>query len=119
MGGFGALLLAARLGADRGCRSRGGESRAVAALRGRRARRLRQRNGLRRGSRLGQQDQLDGIAVRIDCREGDPFYENTRDYVNGFDTQPAGGFQLGDHDVGYRRMAPDQLQFLADCLVAA
>ena len=63
---------------------------------------------------FGRQDTLDGIPVRIDCGEGDPFYAATRDYVAGFDTPPAGGFEPGDHDVGYwRRMAPQQLRFLA------
>lgn len=67
----------------------------------------------------GQQDRLRGIPVRIDCGEGDPFYANTRDYVDGFETDPAGGFQLGDHDMGYwRRMVPPQLEFLARCLAA-
>ncbi len=63
---------------------------------------------------FGRQETLDGIPVRIDCGEGDPFYAATRDYVRGFDTPPAGGFQPGDHDIGYwRRMAPAQLRFLA------
>ena len=67
----------------------------------------------------GQQGLLHGIPVRIDCGEGDPFYGYTRTYVDGFDDAPAGGFQLGDHDVGYwRRMAPAQLDFLAQHLPA-
>lgn len=67
----------------------------------------------------GQQDRLRGIPVRIDCGEGDPFYANTHEYVDGFDDPPSGGFELGDHDVGYwRRMAPDQLRFLARSLAA-
>ena len=62
---------------------------------------------------FGRQSTLDGIKVRIDCGEGDPFYAATRDYVEGFTSPPAGGFQRGEHDVGYwRRMAPDQLHFL-------
>lgn len=65
----------------------------------------------------GQQHRLRGIPVRIDCGEDDPFYGNTREYVDGFDDQPAGEFELGDHDVGYwRRMAPEQLRFLAQQL---
>jgi S-formylglutathione hydrolase FrmB len=68
---------------------------------------------------FGRQEALDGIRVRIDCGEGDPFYQATRDYVAGFDTPPAGGFQRGDHDVGYwRRMAPHQLRFLAGAFSA-
>ncbi|UYM03564.1 alpha/beta hydrolase [Solicola gregarius] len=67
----------------------------------------------------GEQDRLSGIPVRIDCGESDPFYGYTRTYVDGFADDPAGGFQLGDHDVGYwRRMAPDQLRFLADSLAS-
>lgn len=63
---------------------------------------------------FGRQDRLDSIPVRVDCGEGDPFYAATRDYVRGFDVPPAGGFQPGGHDVGYwRRMAPAQLRFLA------
>lgn len=64
---------------------------------------------------FGRQHELDGIPVRIDCGEGDPFYDATRDYVSGFDDPPAGGFQPGDHDIGYwRRMAPAQLRFLGE-----
>ncbi len=63
---------------------------------------------------FGRQDTLEGIAVRVDCGEGDPFYAATRDYVRGFREPPAGGFQPGNHDMGYwRRMAPEQLRFLA------
>ena len=62
-----------------------------------------------------RQDRLDGIPVRIDCGEGDPFYAAARDYVDGFDQRPSGGFTRGDHDLGYwRRIAPDQLAFLGD-----
>lgn len=66
---------------------------------------------------FGRQASLDGIPVRIDCGEGDPFYAATRDYLRGFDVPPAGGFRPGGHDVGYwRRMAPAQLSFLARAL---
>ncbi|HVK27372.1 MAG TPA: alpha/beta fold hydrolase [Nocardioides sp.] len=72
-----------------------------------------------RVSVMGRQADLDGIAVRVDCGKGDPFYANSRDYVAGFDDPPAGGFQLGDHDSGYwRRMAPRVLAFLGDALAS-
>jgi S-formylglutathione hydrolase FrmB len=68
---------------------------------------------------FGRQHNLTGIPVRIDCGKSDPFYEATRDYVSGFEHRPASGFQPGDHDISYwRRRAPDQLRFLADCLSA-
>lgn len=66
---------------------------------------------------FGRQETLDGIAVRIDCGEGDPFYSANREYVDGFDTPPEGGFERGDHDFGYwRRMVPVQLEFLGSVL---
>ncbi len=64
---------------------------------------------------FGRQDTLDGIRVRIDCGENDPFYATTRDYVRGFRVRPAGGFQPGSHHVGYwRRMAPAQVRFISE-----
>jgi predicted esterase len=67
-----------------------------------------------RTTAFGRQPSLDAIRVRIDCGEGDPFCPATRDYVEGFDVRPAGGFQPGIHDVGYwRRMAPAQVGFIS------
>lgn len=72
-----------------------------------------------RVSVMGRQRELDGIAVRVDCGKGDPFYANCRDYVDGFADRPAGGFQLGDHDSGYwRRVAPRVLAFLGGALAS-
>lgn len=119
MGGYGALFLAARLGKDRvfGVAAESPalwpryEDTAPGAFDG--------DDDFTDALVWGQQDRLRGIPVRIDCGEGDPFYENTREYVEGFDVQVAGSFQLGDHDLGYwRRMAPYQLRFLAQHLPA-
>jgi S-formylglutathione hydrolase FrmB len=66
---------------------------------------------------FGHQDDLADSAVRVDCGEGDPFYDAVKDYRAGFDDEPAGGFALGDHDLGYwRRIAPDQIAFLGRAL---
>ena len=68
-----------------------------------------------RVSVFGRQRDLDGIRVRIDCGEEDPFCVATRDYVEGFPVRPAGLFGPGSHDVRYwRRMAPAQVRFIAD-----
>lgn len=68
---------------------------------------------------FGREAALDGIPLRIDCGEGDPFYAATRDYVDGLPDRPAGGFEPGNHDVAYwRRMAPAQLRFLARAFAA-
>lgn len=113
MGGYGALLLASRLGPERvaavvaqspamwsdGAHSPDGafddaEDYAAHDL-------------------AGRQSELDGIAVRIDCGTGDGFYPVVREYVDGFATAPEGGFEGGGHDVAYwRRVAAPEFDFL-------
>lgn len=120
MGGYGALRLASVLGSER-CR-------AVAAI----------SPGLwldasdasrtgfvdadeyREFTVLGRQRELDGIAVRVDCGTGDPFYRAARHYVAGFPRNAGvvSDFEPGGHDLGYwRRMAPARLAFVARHLV--
>ncbi|NHA01383.1 hypothetical protein G5V59_20195 [Nocardioides sp. W3-2-3] len=117
MGGFGALHLADVLGADR--------VRAVAAMSpalwhsydDTAPGAYDDAADFRRTTVLGRQDGLAGIAVRVDCGKGDPFYATTRDYVAGFEHPPAGGFERGDHDSGYwRRIAPRVLRFVGEAL---
>ena len=63
---------------------------------------------------FGKQDQLDRIAVRVDCGQGDGFLPAAQRYVDGFTRRPAGGFEPGGHTLGYwRRMAPAQLAFVS------
>jgi hypothetical protein len=70
-----------------------------------------------RATAFGRQRTLEGIPLRIDCGEEDPFYAATKAYRRDFRIQPAGGFQPGGHDVGYwRRMAPSHVRFLARAL---
>lgn len=64
---------------------------------------------------LGRQRMLDGIAVRVDCGTGDPFYRAVEDYAAGFgdDAEVVSSFEPGAHDAAYwRRMLPGQLDFL-------
>ncbi len=68
-----------------------------------------------RFSVAGHQEDLDGIAVRVDCGTGDPFYRAVQDYVAGFPEQAAvvSTFEPGAHDRAYwRRMLPPELDFL-------
>lgn len=63
----------------------------------------------------GRQDDLDGIAVRVDCGTGDPFYRDVEDYVAGFgdDADVTSSFEPGAHDRDFwRRVLPDQLAFV-------
>lgn len=62
---------------------------------------------------LGHQHELAGIAVRIDCGTGDPFYPAVQDYAEGLPTGAEVTFEPGGHDEGYwRRVLPGQLAFL-------
>jgi enterochelin esterase-like enzyme len=71
---------------------------------------------------VGHQQDLAGIAVRVDCGTGDPFYRDVQDYVAGFADGAHGAevtstFEPGAHDPAYwRRMLPDQLAFLGAAL---
>jgi pimeloyl-ACP methyl ester carboxylesterase len=66
---------------------------------------------------FGHQQDLRGIAVRVDCGTGDGFLNAAEHYVRGFPRRPAGEFSAGGHTLGYwRRMAPAQLGFVADNL---
>jgi dienelactone hydrolase len=68
---------------------------------------------------FGRQDELAGIALRVDCGTSDPFYPVTEDYVASLTPEPSGGFQEGGHDVDYwRRIAPEQLAFIGMHLTA-
>ncbi|WP_183093429.1 alpha/beta hydrolase [Nocardioides stalactiti] len=69
---------------------------------------------------VGRQEDLDGIAVRIDCGRGDPFFHDVEDYVDGFDgsgVAVTAEIDAGGHDDGYwRRVLPAQLGFLGTAL---
>ena len=120
MGGYGALRLAGRLGRDRVVAATAmspalwhdfAESAPGA---------FDNEADFDRVTVFGRQRDLDGIGVRIDCGEEDPFYAATQDYVEGFQVPPVAGFQPGSHDVGYwRRMAPAQLRFIAEAFSTA
>lgn len=64
---------------------------------------------------FGRQDDLAGIALRLDCGTGDPFYRAVEDYAAGFpsDADVTVVFEPGGHTAGYwRRVLPAQLAFL-------
>lgn len=114
MGGFGALRLGGVLGASR-VRAVSAISPALwtsAADTARGA--FDDAADFRANTVLGRQRALDGVAVRVDCGNGDGFAPAVHTYVDGFGAPPAGGFEPGAHTHGYwRRLAPQQLAFLA------
>jgi len=119
MGGYGALRLAAILGAPR--------VRAVAALSpalwtnpdDASSSGFADAAEYERFSVVGHQADLDGIRVRVDCGTGDPFYSADKAYVAGFDRPVTCTFRSGAHDPAYwTRMLPAQLAFVGAALSA-
>ncbi|KGI71141.1 esterase [Mycolicibacterium rufum] len=118
MGGYGALLLGARLGAGRtaaicavspalwtsaGAAAPGAfdsaadyEANSVWGLAG-----------------------LDGIPVRIDCGDDDPFAAATRQFIAQLPTPPAGGFSPGGHNAAFwSSQLSSELSWMAPLLTA-
>lgn len=114
MGGYGALLLGARMGPD-AVAGTAAESPAMWADGAHSPEgAFDDATDYAAHDLAGHQADLDRIAVRIDCGTGDGFYPVVQKYVDGFATKPAGGFTPGGHDYAYwRRIAPEQLSFLA------
>jgi S-formylglutathione hydrolase FrmB len=115
MGGYGALRLAGRLGRDRVVAATATSPALWHRFADAAPGAFDDTADFDRATVFGRQRELDGIRVRVDCGEEDPFYAATQDYVEGFRVHPAGGFRPGSHDVGYwRRMAPAQVRFIAE-----
>lgn len=118
MGGYGALLLGARLGPAR--------TAAICAV----SPALWLSSGAAApGAFDGPQDfaantvfglpALGSIPIRIDCGFSDPFYGATRQFVAQLPHPPAGGFSPGGHDGGYwSSMLPGELTWMAPLLTA-
>ena len=115
MGGYGALRLAGELGADR-VAAVAAASPAIWSDPGDASRSgFEDAEEYEKYSVVGHQDDLDGIAVRIDVGTGDPFYRDVQDYVGGFpeSADVTSTFEPGAHDPAYwRRMLPAELAFL-------
>jgi len=66
---------------------------------------------------FGHQSDLDGIPVRLDCGNDDPFYADDRAYVAGFRRPVTSTFEDGAHDTAYwTRMMPAQLAYVGRAL---
>jgi S-formylglutathione hydrolase FrmB len=62
-------------------------------------------------------DRLAGVPVRVDCGWGDPFLATAQEFAAGLAPPPQGGWGFGGHDDAYwRRTAGDQLRFIAAAL---
>lgn len=63
--------------------------------------------------------QLGSIPLRIDCGDSDPFYSATKQFIAQLPTPPAGGFSPGGHDPAFwsSQLTPE-MTWLAPLLVA-
>ena len=105
MGGYGALLLASRLGTDR-VAAVVAESPALWREPGETAPgAYDDAADFRAHTLFGRQHALAGIPLRVDCGTGDPFYPATRSYVAGLSPPPGGRLPAGWARPGL--LAPD------------
>ena len=117
MGGYGALRLAAEVGAPRvraacGLSSALWTDPATASESG-----FDDEAEYLAYSVFGHQADLDGIAVRLDCGDVDYFCPANRAYVAGFERTVVSTFESGDHDDEYAlRTLPAQLAFVGAAL---
>ncbi|MCI4674517.1 alpha/beta hydrolase [Candidatus Mycolicibacterium alkanivorans] len=62
---------------------------------------------------------LGSIPIRIDCGDSDPFYSATKQFIAQLPNPPAGGFSPGGHDGGYwSSQLPAELTWMAPLLTA-
>jgi S-formylglutathione hydrolase FrmB len=118
MGGYGALLLGARLGA--------GRTAAICAV----SPALWTSSGAAAPGAFDSAQDYDAnsvwglpalasMPIRIDCGNSDPFYSATRQFVAQLPNPPAGGFSPGGHDGGFwSAQLPAELAWMAPLLVA-
>jgi S-formylglutathione hydrolase FrmB len=116
MGGYGALLLGARLGPAR--------TAAICAV----SPALWTSSGAAApGAFDGADDyaansvwglpQLGSIPIRIDCGDSDPFYSATKQFIAQLPKPPAGGFSPGGHDGGFwSSQLPGEITWMAPLL---
>ena len=117
MGGYGALLLAERLGRT-GCAAvavdspalwlRAGDT-APGAVDG--------AADYHRNDVFAGRPRLAGMPVRVAIGTSDPFYVATKAFVAGLQPRPATDFSIGGHTLAFwRHSAPAQLRFLGQHL---
>ena len=118
MGGYGALLLGARLGASR--------TAAICAV----SPALWMSYGATAPGAFDSADDwsantvfglpaLASIPIRVDCGNSDPFFSATKQFIAQLPTPPSGGFSPGGHDGGFwSQQLPAELTWMAPLLVA-
>jgi enterochelin esterase-like enzyme len=113
MGGYGALLLGARLGPSRTAGICAVSPALFTSFTGSTPGAFDSYDDWGKNSVFGQPT-LNSIPLRVDCGTGDRFYLATRQFVNQLRKPPAGSFSAGGHDMSYwRRQLPGELAWMA------
>lgn len=117
MGGYGALLLAERVGPSR-CAAVAVDSPALWRKPSDTAPGAFDNAGdFRRHDVIADHARLSGIPLRIAIGTSDPFYETTSAFASELTPPPATDFGIGGHDVAFwRHSAPLQIAFLGEHL---
>ncbi|WP_326545122.1 alpha/beta hydrolase [Mycolicibacterium sp. ND9-15] len=117
MGGYGALLLGARLGAARTA-AICAVSPALWTSAGAAAPGAFDSAADYAANSVWGLPALASIPIRIDCGISDPFYSATREFIAQLPNPPAGGFSPGGHDAGFwSAQLPAELTWMAPLLV--
>jgi len=113
MGGYGALLLAERLGSA-GCAAVAVDSPALWLHAGDTAPgAFDNAADYQRNDPYAGRSRLAGVPVRVAIGTSDPFYVATKAFVAGLTPRPATDFSIGGHTLAFwRHSAPAQLRFL-------
>jgi enterochelin esterase-like enzyme len=113
MGGYGALLLGARLGAPRTAGICAVSPALFTSYTGSTPGAFDSYEDWARNNVFGL-PALESIPIRVDCGTSDGFYPATRQFVAQLRTPPSGGFSPGGHDVSFwRQQLPAELAWMA------
>lgn len=113
MGGYGALLLGARLGPARTAGICAISPALFTSFTGSTPGAFDSYDDYVQHSVLGL-PALNSIPLRVDCGTSDRFYFATRQFVNQLHQPPAGSFSPGGHDASYwREQLPGELAWMA------
>lgn len=116
MGGYGALLLGARLGAPRTA-AICAVSPALWTAAGAAAPGAFDDAADYAANSVWDLPGLASIPIRIDCGDSDPFYSATRQFIAQLPNPPAGGFSPGGHDAAFwSSQLPAELTWMAPLL---